>query len=934
MKGLVTDEATNEPLMGANIFLKGTGFGAASDFDGNYRISSIPAGSYIVKVSYIGYIVHEENITITKDRTVEINFNLKLATIEGEEVLVTAQAEAQMAAINTQLTARTIKNVVSAKQIQEIPDANAAEAVGRLPGVSLQRQGGEGQKVIIRGMSPKFNKIEISGVQMASTDNTDRSTDISMISPYMLDGIEVSKAAMPDKEADVFGGSVNFILKEAPEKFSFDALAQGSYNGLDNSFGDYKFMISGSNRFFDNKLGIFGQVDIEKRNRSAFELNVNYDNFIKLEDRTAPYDSIDGYIPSLSLKDVGREINRFGGTVILDYKLPDGKIKFYTFLSRIEKENISRTDAFAPSGNSRFLGLSQINQNLSIMVNSLRYEQKFNNLFVDAGVSFSFSENEVPNNILFRGLDKQAFGDSSSFVQDQNPMIIPNFATNDISTLNIYDINLSSSYNKSTEFSADLNLDYSLGLTKNISMLLKVGGKLKSRKKLFNNETERTPFPWDPRWNDLVVNEFFNDTYLGLNDLPYHLFLDSDINSKQYPGSDYYFDTMPNIDLVNDLANFLHDKDTSYYNYVQSKKDDYMGDEYYRAGYFMSEIKIGESITFTPGIRYEQNETTYKGIRGDESANLFYQAYEHFDTTTTRTNEYWLPMIHIKYKPVDWFDLRLAYTKTLSRPNFNQIIPSWNITDLYTTWNNPNLEPSVSENYDIYASFYENHIGLFTLGWFKKEINDFIFFAEPTGNLDSTATDLPDFAKDKPIRRWINNEFPVDLWGIEAEWQTHFWYLPGFLNGFVFNINYTHIISEAKYPRTIQESKFIPPFTTITTFTDTFYTDRLLQQPSDIINVTLGYDYSDFSIRLSFLYTDDIFSLTSFYSALQGTSESFTKWDVAIRQKLPVEGLEIFGNVNNISSSIERDIIRGKTDFPRREQHYGVTADFGVRYRF
>lgn len=377
VKGTVTDAATNDPLLGANVILKGSGFGDAADLDGAFRISSIPVGKYTIKASYLGYITQEEEIEIIANRALEIEFKLKLAVIEGEEVVIKAQAEAQRAAINKQLSDRTIKNVVSAKQIQEIPDANAAEAVGRLPGVSLQRQGGEGQKVVIRGMSPKFNKIEISGVQMASTDDNDRSTDVSMISPYMLGGIEVSKAAMPDKEADVIGGSVNFILKEAPSKFSFDVLGQGSYNGLDESFGDYKFMVSASDRFFNNKLGVFGQLDLEKRNRSAFELNVNYDNKIKLEDRTADYDSIGAYTPSMSLKDVSREVDRYGGTVILDYRIPDGKLKYYTFLSKIDKEVISRNDVFAPSSNNRYPGLTITNNDLAIMINSFRYDQQF-----------------------------------------------------------------------------------------------------------------------------------------------------------------------------------------------------------------------------------------------------------------------------------------------------------------------------------------------------------------------------------------------------------------------------------------------------------------------------------------------------------------------------------------------------------------------------
>ncbi len=93
---------------------------------------------------------------------------MKPETIEGQTVTVTAQAEGQYQAINEQLNSSSIKNVVSAARIQELPDANAAESVGRLPGVSLIREGGEGSKVVIRGLSPQYNQITIDGIEMAS----------------------------------------------------------------------------------------------------------------------------------------------------------------------------------------------------------------------------------------------------------------------------------------------------------------------------------------------------------------------------------------------------------------------------------------------------------------------------------------------------------------------------------------------------------------------------------------------------------------------------------------------------------------------------------------------------------------------------------------------------------------------------------------------
>ena len=116
------------------------------------------------------------------------DFKLVAVSIEGETVVVTAQASGQNAAINQQLASNTVTNVVSAARIQELPDANAAESVGRLPGVSVLRSGGEGTQIVIRGLQPKYNNVTVDGVRMASSNPNDRSVDLSMISPFPLRG--------------------------------------------------------------------------------------------------------------------------------------------------------------------------------------------------------------------------------------------------------------------------------------------------------------------------------------------------------------------------------------------------------------------------------------------------------------------------------------------------------------------------------------------------------------------------------------------------------------------------------------------------------------------------------------------------------------------------------------------------------------------------
>ena len=109
---------------------------------------------------------------------------------------------------------------------------------------------------------------------------------------------------------------------------------------------------------------------------------------------------------------------------------------------------------------------------------------------------------------------------------------------------------------------------------------------------------------------------------------------------------------------------------------------------------------------------------------------------------------------------------------------------------------------------------YNNELGLFTFGGFLKHINDFVFFQ--SSNISDPKKyaglhNVPKFpnlnVKGYSIDTYYNNPNRVKLWGIESDWQTHFWYLPVILSGLVLNVNYTHVFSKAKYPLTTVEQR-------------------------------------------------------------------------------------------------------------------------------
>ncbi|MEM9673508.1 MAG: carboxypeptidase-like regulatory domain-containing protein, partial [Bacteroidota bacterium] len=267
--GRVTDEQTGEPLPGATVTIRGTSIGSVTNLNGNYTLVQVPTGTQSVVISFLGYRDKVQEVDIKPNSTLSLNASLQPDITTMQEIVVTGQALGQQAAINQQLSSNTIVNVVSKERIEELPDQNAAESVGRLPGIAIERNAGEGQKVIVRGLSPRFNAITINGERIPSTDPQDRSVDLSMISPEQLAGIEVFKALTPDKDGDAIGGTVNFVVKRAPENWQGNVRAQTGYNSIANEWGQYRGNASLSNRFLDNKLGVLVTGNYQRANRSS-----------------------------------------------------------------------------------------------------------------------------------------------------------------------------------------------------------------------------------------------------------------------------------------------------------------------------------------------------------------------------------------------------------------------------------------------------------------------------------------------------------------------------------------------------------------------------------------------------------------------------------------------------------------------------------------
>jgi TonB-dependent receptor len=382
--------------------------------------------------------------------------------------------------------------------------------------------------------------------------------------------------------------------------------------------------------------------------------------------------------------------------------------------------------------------------------------------------------------------------------------------------------------------------------------------------------------------------------------------------------------------------------------FAQILDECYMDDqdirEEYWAGYIMAELNAGRWLRVMPGVRYEQTDASMKGfysVRPQFTGPIFWPL-PGSDTSEVRSDVFWLPMIHVRILPMKSLYLHLSYTNTLGRPDFNWISPNYYLSSHSTPFiyraMNPYLKTEFWENYDIQLTLHGNKIGLFGISGFYKTVRDKIWFR----SFRRLATDppVPYYPENAVVNvSWYENHgYDIYLQGVELEWQTSFWFLPGFLRYFTLNANYTYTESKTQYP-TSRFKTFIPEGERrpVTIRIDSTSTGPMRYQPKHIANVSLGYNYKRFNTWLSFQYNGKILTSKNYYvPELDRIKESFYRLDLQMTYDLPLKipgRLQILGNFANLSNYVETQKLVGDPRYTYQEK-YGWTADLGIRYRF
>ena len=976
LQGVVLDSLTKTGLVGGIVHLRGTALGANVDREGGYKITGIPAGKYTVRISYIGYKNKDVSINVAQGsrETIKLNIQLSPDVVEGEEIVVYGQQRGQNAAINQQISANTMVNIVSEEKIQELPDVNAAEVIGRMPGVSIQRSGGEANKIVLRGLSDKFGAISVDGIRIAATDANSRGVDLSTISQGSLAGIELYKALTPDKDADAIAGSVNLVTKKAPSERLIRFDLKGAYNQLDKTAKQYDFQGRYGERFFNQILGVQLSGNLEKRDRSKENTNIDYNSNTNGLGTDYEYTNFDVIYTQ-------ENRNRRGFSGLFDINTPDsGTIKVSGIYNKTKREYTTFQRNYPVAASTDLVYESRYTeQNIETFNGSIKGDNNLFGVTASWGLSFAQSISETPYDlsldfieptILQNGVAISRMSAIPTTALKGPPELLIPYALNNFSKafLNWGHFYGNRNIDKERTAFADFSKKYTISDL--ISDEVKFGGKYRIKNRNKQSSELASPYYIDVyrkyyRASDgsIQLKDFSGTRFANLTLDGGRILLTNFLNNPEHRSVYNKYDLYPLItkDAIKDWYALNKDgvststgqnDEYKINNEVQAEGYDII--ERVSSEYLMNTMNIGQFVTFIAGLRVESENNDYKTKYSPGPLTGFPTPQGTLkDTSATFNESVWLPNLQLTYRPFDFLNVRMAAYKALARPDFNYRIQKLvarisgsgvpGVTTPITLYiGNPQLKAATAWNYEANTSYYTNQIGLVTFSAFYKEIKNMYHMMNGIPTTGNALLDSLGIKWRSPFANGVtysllypyNSAKPTKVWGFEFEHQANLNFLPGYLQFIVLSYNFSVIRSET-YIVTSKIVKDPLPYYPYekSRVLITENKQKLEGQPEFYGNASLGYDISGFSARFSVFYQGEYNTTFSIDSRSDQTQGSYTKWDLVLKQTLN-DNISFIFNLNNFTSMNEETFIKNRIvgwTLPNTSEKYGLNADLGVR---
>jgi TonB-dependent receptor len=802
LTGSVVD-AQGAALQGAKVLLDPTGISATSDATGQFTLTGVPAGNYTATFSYSGFDASTKPATVVPGQSARVDAILKVSSSQQNVQVYAGRQGGEVEAINRTFTADNIINVLPADVIKSLPNANVADALGRLPGVTLERDEGEGKYVQVRGTEPRLTNTTVDGVNIATAE-TVRQVKLDIIPSELVESVQINKTLEPNMEGDGIGGSVDLRTKSAGERPTIALESTGGYTPIIGGRPVYQFDGTLGKRFLEGgKLGLLGGGSYDWNGRGINDVEPGPVVLGGYDERDYQY-----YRSRLG----------FAGTV--DYRLSNTSNIYLKGLYSLFHNYGNRWDynvgtKFTQQGQPDGQGSTSFGAEIRRPVQDIGSIQLGGRHVISRSL-FSWDVESSVGRTRDNGYSDASFAPKASsnlnaiqFGLDLSHPLTPKLTTP--AGVNIFDPTqyeyagqrINNYYSPETDlgFGGSLATSYSVA---GHSSSFEIGGRFRNVHKFANQDTR-----------NYIPVAGSGDPSLSMTN-----FLGS-FTDQNYYGNTYTFGPTVDYNKVNAFTAVVDDTASdalgNNFNFVEK-----VG-----AGYLMNTVNVGK-FRVLAGVRFENTKEDDAGNTSSSSTIVPTTKGSYLDV---------LPSASVRYSLTPLSGLRLVYGRGLSRPNFSDLVSFATISPggvrTLSSIGNPNLKAEHADNVDLLYEQSLNPVGLLQAGVFYKHLADPIV---------PTNTTLPDGT----IQTQPNNAGSAYVYGFEIAFQQRFTYLPGLMNGLGLSANYGYSASQVTFPA-------INPDGTGNALGRTDHPDLLRQAPHTW-NISPTYDKRHLSARLGLSY--------------------------------------------------------------------------------
>jgi TonB-dependent receptor len=693
IRGTVVASDGDDALPSATVVVEATGLSALTDAEGRFAIGRVPAGSYVVQVTYVGYRTARIDVEVTAGQSTVVRATLATRPIELDSLVVYGDAtRGQAKALQQQKTSPTITNVVSEDLFGRFPDRNAAETVRRLPGISVSHDQGEAEYVQIRGIDQEFNSLTVNGVRIPAPDGDDgiRSVGLDMINNNLLGEIEVVKALTPDMDADAVGGVINFGLRRAPSGGVGRVAVGAGLNDQTSDFDTYGRDITDASivlgdRFAEDRLGLLADGAYYGTRRHSKLKELEYDD----EDG-----SVDEVIFAQHTNDYDVRRQRFGFSATSDYRPSEDSRVYATGSYNVYLDDeVRRVAEYVIPDEEETRETRNRLEDQRVALLMAGGEHDLGRVRLEYRAAWIRSTEELPDRTYLR---YQRVNPFTGFTNEQIKEFdgTTRFTGLDAPALNRlrYDDRLKEDEDRTGQLSLSVPFRLATGVSS-----LEVGGKLLRKDA-------------DYRAVRHQMTSFANGG--------------DALSEGTFGFEDIRFDDPALGPLLTDWGA------------PRDITEDFQATEDISAIYAMTTLNVGPAFTALFGARLERTRTDYTQPNPEtESAPLRDEG--GYDNV--------VPSVHVTVRPDDRSNVRAAWWTGLARPRYWDLVPRRVVDDSERTifYGNPDLEPRTAHSVDLMYERFTSGLGVVAIGAFYKRFQAFHttrVFQEIVGGVPYEAT--------------------------------------------------------------------------------------------------------------------------------------------------------------------------------------------------